>query len=265
MTAAVSTYGYVGWLGLVASLTLVGIAIAISLWQRLELERSLLWASARAIVQLLAVGAVLAFVLSPAVPLIVSWVWVVFMVVFAADTVRRRAPEVPGALQLALGSMALACTVSLLVLFGLGIFPLNARTLIPLSGMVVGNSLTGTVVAARRVVGELSDKRSEVEARLALGLSSREASRPYVREALRTAMISQIESTKAVGLVFLPGAMTGLILAGETPISAVLVQAAVMFLILGAVATTAAAMSLGLARRLFTPDHRLVRLSRRAA
>lgn len=265
MTAAVSTYGYVGWLGLVASLTLVGIAIAISLWQRLELERSLLWASARAIVQLLAVGAVLAFVLSPAVPLIVSWVWVVFMVIFAADTVRRRAPEVPGALQLALGSMALACTVSLLVLFGLGIFPLNARTLIPLSGMVVGNSLTGTVVAARRVVGELSDKRSEVEARLALGLSSREASRPYVREALRTAMISQIESTKAVGLVFLPGAMTGLILAGETPISAVLVQAAVMFLILGAVATTAAAMSLGLARRLFTPDHRLVRLSRRAA
>ena len=264
MTAA-ATYGYVGWLGLAASLVLVGIAVAISLWQRLDLERSLVWASARAIVQLLAVGAVLAFVLSPRVPLAVSWVWVAGMVAFAADTVRRRAPEVPGALRLALMSMTLACAVSLLVLFGLGIFPLGARTLIPLSGMVVGNSLTGTVVAARRVVGELSDKRSEVEARLALGLSSRDAARPYVREALRTAMISQIESTKAVGLVFLPGAMTGLILAGEKPIDAVLVQAAVMFLILGAVATTAAAMSLGLARRLFTPDHRLVRLERRAA
>ena len=75
-------------------------------------------------------------------------------------------------------------------------------------------------------------------------------------------MISQIESTKAVGLVFLPGAMTGLILAGVKPLQAVLVQAAVMFLILGAVATTAAAMSLGLSRRLFTPDHRLVRLAR---
>jgi putative ABC transport system permease protein len=65
--------------------------------------------------------------------------------------------------------------------------------------------------------------------------------------------------------VFLPGAMTGLILAGEKPLQAVLVQAAVMFLILGAVATTAAAMSLGLSRRLFTPDHRLVRLARVAA
>ncbi|HET9075679.1 MAG TPA: iron export ABC transporter permease subunit FetB [Acidimicrobiales bacterium] len=265
MIATAATYGYVGWLGLAASLVLVGIAVAISLWQHLDLERSLVWATARAIVQLLAVGAVLAVVLSPRVPLLVSWVWVAFMVVFAADTVRRRAPEVPGASRLALGSLTLACAVSLLVLFGLGIFPLDARTVVPLAGMVVGNSMTATVVAARRVVGELSDKRSEVEARLALGQSSRDASRPYVREALRTALISQIESTKAVGLVFLPGAMTGLILAGEKPVTAVLVQAAVMFLILGAVATTGAAMSLGLARRLFTPDHRLVRLARRTA
>lgn len=263
MTATVVT-GYVGWVGLVASLALVAIAVAISVWQGLGLERSLLWASARAIVQLLAVGAVLAFVLSPHVPLAVSWVWVVLMILFAAEVIRRRAPEVPGARPLALMSLAVASAVSLAVLFGLGIFPLGARTLVPLSGMVVGNSLTATVVAARRVVGELSDKRAEVEARLALGLSSHDAARPYVREALRTAMISQIESTKAVGLVFLPGAMTGLILAGEKPLDAVLVQAAVMFLILGAVATTAASMSLGLARRLFTADHRLVRLARTA-
>jgi putative ABC transport system permease protein len=152
--------------------------------------------------------------------------------------------------------------VTLGLLFGLGIFPVTARTVVPLAGMVVGNSLTATVVAARRVVGELSDKRAEVEARLALGHSSHDASRPYVRDALRTAMITQIESTKAVGLVFLPGAMTGLILAGEKPIDAVLVQAAVMFLILGSVATTAATMALTLARRLFTSDHRLVRLAR---
>ncbi len=262
MIASSVTTGYVSWVGLVASLALVGIAVAISLWQHLDLERSLVWASARAIVQLLAVGAVLGVVLSPHVPLAVSWLWVVFMIGFAADTIRRRAPEVPGALRLSLMSLAVATSVSLTVLFGFGIFPLNARTLIPLAGMVIGNSLTGTVVAARRVVGELTDKRAEVEARLALGLSSKEASRPYVRDALRTAMITQIEATKAVGIVFLPGAMTGLILAGVKPLQAVLVQAAVMFLILGAVATTAATMSLGLARRLFTPDHRLVRLAR---
>jgi putative ABC transport system permease protein len=264
ITAASQTTGYVGWLGLLASLSLVGVAVAISVWQHLGLERSLIWASTRAIVQLLGVGALLAVVLSPHVPLIVSWLWVAFMVVFAAETIRRRAPEIPAARQLALLSLGLASAVTLALLFGLGIFPVNARTVVPLAGMVLGHSLTATIVAARRVVGELADKRAEVEARLALGQSSSDASRPYVRDAIRTAMITQIESTKAVGLVFLPGAMTGLILAGEKPVQAVLVQAAVMFLILGAVATTAATVALRLARRLFTSDHRLVRLTRQS-
>jgi putative ABC transport system permease protein len=63
-----------------------------------------------------------------------------------------------------------------------------------------------------------------------------------------------------VGIVFLPGAMVGLILAGADPLTAVKVQVAVMYLILGAVSTTTAVMGLGLTRRLFTQDHRLVRL-----
>ena len=123
--------------------------------------------------------------------------------------------------------------------------------------------ISGTVVAARRVISELGDHRAEVEARLALGQPWTEASRPYVRSALRTALSSQIETTKAVGLVFLPGAMTGLILAGVDPVGAVRVQAALMFLILGAVATNASVVGVGLTRNLFTDDHRLVRLDRR--
>ncbi|MEA3217649.1 MAG: UDP-glucose/iron transport system permease protein, partial [Acidimicrobiia bacterium] len=81
------------------------------------------------------------------------------------------------------------------------------KTLIPLAGMTVGNSMTSTVVVARRVLEELRDKRDEVEARLALGIAAGDAARPYVRAALRTALIPNIETTRAVGLVFLPGAM----------------------------------------------------------
>jgi putative ABC transport system permease protein len=111
-------------------------------------------------------------------------------------------------------------------------------------------------------VGELSDKRPEVEARLALGQPWQDASRPYVRSAVRLALVPQIETTKALGIVFLPGAMTGLILAGVEPLDAVQVQLAIMFLILGAVATTVTVVGIGLTRRLFTPDHRLIRLAR---
>jgi putative ABC transport system permease protein len=123
---------------------------------------------------------------------------------------------------------------------------------------MIGNSMAATVLVGRRVLEELRDKRDEVEARLALGLPSQEAARPYLRAALRTALIPQIETTKAVGLVFLPGAMTGLILAGTPPLDAVKVQAAVMYLVLGSVATTTTVVGLGVQRKLFTADHRLV-------
>jgi putative ABC transport system permease protein len=246
----------IGWTGLAASLALVAVAIALSFVRRLSLERSIVWASARALVQLLLVGVALDFVLDGTTAW--SWGWVVAMVFFAGDTVRRRAPEVPHVFVLALAAFAAAGVVTLAVLFGLGVFPLEPRTLIPLGGMMVGNSMTATVVVARRVLEELRDKRDEVEARLALGQPSADAARPYVRAALRTALIPQIETTKSVGLVFLPGAMTGLILAGTPPLDAVRVQVAVMYLVLGATATTTAVVGLGVQRRLFSADHRLL-------
>ena len=246
----------------VASLVLVVVAVVLSVVQRLGLERELVGSALRAGVQLTAIGGALHLVLRPGRSLWPCWVWVAVMVIFAAWTNRRRAPEVPGAFWLGTVAYLLALVVSLGVLFGFGVFPLEARTLVPLSGMVVGNSLASTVLVGRRIVAELGDRRDEVEARLALGMTSAEAAHPFVRRAVRTALVPQIETTKAVGIVFLPGAMVGLILAGADPITAVKVQMAVMYLILGAVATTTAVTGLGVTRQLFTSDHRLRRLER---
>jgi putative ABC transport system permease protein len=255
----------IGWTGLAVSLLLVGVAIILSMARRLGLERSIVWAAVRALVQLLAVGVALDLLLEPDRSLAWSFLWVAVMLVFAAEIVRRRAPEIPSLFVLALIAFGAASVITLGVLFGLQIFDLDSRTLIPLAGLMVGNSMTASVVVARRVYEELRDKRPEVEARLALGQTSNDAARPYVRSALRTALIPQIETTKAVGLVFLPGAMTGLILAGVEPLDAVQVQAAVMYLVLGSAATTTSVIALGVQRRLFTRDHRLVRLPRPAA
>jgi len=254
----------VGTVGLVTSLLLIVVVVVVSRWQRLGLESSVVWASARALVQLLVVGAALALVIDDEAPLALSWAWVAVMIGFAAWTVGRRAREVPNAAWLGLAAYGATAAVTLGVIFGLQVFPLEPRTLVPLAGMMVGNSMNATVLVARRVVGELRDKRDEVEARLALGQPSRDAARPYLRVALRDALTPQIETTKAVGIVFLPGAMTGLILAGVDPVDAVLVQAVVMYLVLGSVATSTVVVALGLARTLFTPDHRLVRLARSA-
>lgn len=250
-----------GALGLLAAGVLVAVAVGISVWRHLGLGGQLLWASARALVQLLLIGAALELVLDDERPLALSWVWVAVMVLFAAWTTSRRAPEVPGAMSMSLLAFAASLAVSLFVLFGLGVFPMEPRTVVPLAGLVVGNSLAATVLAGRRVVEELADHVDEVEARLALGMTSTEAARPFLRNAARTALIPQVETTKAVGIVFLPGAMVGLILAGASPSGAVQVQIAVMYLVLGSVATTSTIVSIGAARRSFTPDHRYVRAS----
>ncbi len=252
----------IGWGGLGLSLILVAVAVGLSMWQGLRLERDMLWAAGRAIVQLLAVGWLLMFVVDEDTPIAWAWAWVVVMLAVAALTTRRRAPEVPGITWLTLGATSASAALSLFVVFGLGVYPIVGRAVVPIAGMMIGNSIGSIVVASRRILGELADRRPEVEARLALGQPWPEASKPFVRSALRTALTSQIESTKAVGLVFLPGAMTGLILAGADPVDAVLVQAAIMYLILGCVATNVVVIGLGLTRRLFTPDHRLVRLAR---
>ena len=254
--------GPVNWVGLAISAALVLVAVVVSAVRRLGLELSMLWSSARALAQLLVVGGLLVLVIDPKRPIVLSWVWVVVIVLVAADTVRRRVREVPGAFTISLLAFGAAAAVTLGVIFGCSVFPMEGKTVVPLGGMMVGNSMTATVLVARRIVSELSDKRLEVEARLSLGSTARAAALPYVRAAARDALVPQLERTKAVGLIFLPGAMTGLILAGVEPLDAVLVQVVVMYLILASTATTTSVVAWGVSHRLFTTDQRLRRLRR---
>jgi putative ABC transport system permease protein len=250
----------IGWVGVAASLTLVVVALALSWWQGLRLGASISWAAVRAAAQLLVVGWALVLVLDPDTSIAWAWVWVVVMVLVAALTIRHRAREVPSVFLIGLLAIGTVAVVSLTVIFGLGIFPTESRAIVPLAGMMIGNAMSATVLSARRIVDELGEHRAEIEARLALGQPWPQASRPHVRTALRTALTPQIETTKAVGLIALPGAMTGLILAGVDPVDAVQVQLAIMFLILGSVACSVTVIGLGLTRQFFTTDHRMVRL-----
>ncbi len=254
----------VTFVGLAASALLVAVATALSIWRRLGLERDIAIAAVRAAGQLLVVGSALAVVLAPDAPLWWSWVWVIGIVAFAGTTVRSRAPVLPGVLGISMLANAVTGLIAFALVFGLGVFPLEPRTLVPIAGMVIGNAMKAQVVSAQRTVDAVAERRLELEARLALGQPSQRAARPITRSVLRTALTPQIETTKAVGLVFLPGAMTGLILAGVDPLDAVLVQAALMYIILGAVATSTAVITLVGIRRLFTRDHRLVPLQRTA-
>jgi len=248
----------IGWVGLAASLVLVAVTIGVSMGRRLGLEKDLVVASARAVGQLLLAGWALTLLLADDVPIAWAWLWVAAMVPVAAWSARRRKPRLPGIMVTTTVGYTLGLAASLAVVFGFDVLPYEARVLVPVSGMVVGNSLKVVVVAATRLVDGFRDRAGEVEALLALGFDRRRAARDVTAQALRLALRPQIEVTRSVGMVFLPGALTGMILAGVDPLDAALVQAAILFLILGSAAITGLVVVLGGARRFMTVDQRLV-------
>jgi putative ABC transport system permease protein len=256
------TNDVIGWSALAGSLVFVLLSVLLTRAVHLSLERSIVVAVARSLVQMLIVGAALVPIVDPDTPLAWSWLWVAGIIVFASLTVARRAPEVPGMFTVALAAHTAVAVVGLSIVYGLSVFELEGRTLVPVAGMVVGNSMKGAVVAANRVAEAVAEHRPEIEAGLALGMTTRAASRRFVRSALRTAISPQIEQTAALGLVFLPGAMTGLILAGADPLGAVRAQLALMYVILAGVVIAATATGIGAIGRLSTPDQRLRRVTR---
>lgn len=253
--------GRIGFGDVGLALTLVVVAAAVSRSRRVDLERDIGVATLRSFAQLLAVGYVLDFVFGGHGALTAAVL--AAMVVAASLTSAGRGREVPGALGVALASITVAAAATLGVLVALGVIPTSARAVIPLGSMIVSSAMNTTSLVLTRLRADLGAHRLEVEARLSLGETAHDAAADWHRAALRSGMLPTIDQTKVVGLVALPGAMTGMILAGAGPLEAIRLQLVVMYMLVGGNAFAAlVAGELGL-RRLFTRDHQLIRPLRR--
>lgn len=239
-----------------AALLLVAVAVGLSAWERVRVEHEILWAAARAFGQLTLLGYVIQAIFdadSAAFALLL----VAAMVLFGAFTAAGRAKHVPHALPVLVLSLAAAAAGTIGVVLAVGIFDATPRTLIPLGGMIVGNAMTGAAVALARLGDDVQSSVAELEARLSLGATAQQAVRPLARRSLRTGLTNVIDSTKTAGLVFIPGTMLGMLLAGADPVDAVRLQVILFYLLLGSVAISAVlAVSLA-ARRFFTAAHQL--------
>lgn len=248
-----------GWVEIVASLSLVAVAVAVSLWKGLKFERSIIWASFRAGIQLLAVGLLFGIIFESAQALVWAWAWVVGMTLLSAEVVARRSRRIPGIRLYALGALSGAVGVTLALLFGFGVFELEPVTLVVIAGITLGNTLPAAVQAADIVTTEFIDHRERVEVLLALGFDRQGAARIIIQSAVRQALLPQIERTKVIGLIALPGTMTGMLLAGAEPVTAVLVQLIITYLVLGSVSLASSVIVTVIASRAFTRDLRLER------
>jgi putative ABC transport system permease protein len=241
---------------LAASLVLVGVAVGVSVWLRLGVERSIIVASVRAAIQLIAVGVLLTLVIDSGWEEWLAPLWIIVMVAIATYVVTQRAgtTAIAPAAALAIG---MSTAISLAVVFGIGVLPAEPIQMIVIAGITIGNVMPATVVGADQVRKQLTDGRAVIEGLLSLGVDANRSTRFMVSEAVRVALIPQIERTKVVGLIALPGAFTGLLLAGVAPLDAAVVQLVVMYLVLGSVAVSTSTIATVTARSAFTPDQRL--------
>jgi len=138
------------------------------------------------------------------------------------------------------------------------VFTFTAQQIIPIAGMVIGNSMNVCSLVMRRMHEEIKARQLQIETALALGATRQQAVRPHLKTALQSGMMPIVDSTKTVGLIQLPGAMTGMILAGASPLQAVQLQMIVMYMLIGAAALTGLAASWLSYRQFFTANHQLV-------
>ena len=246
----------VGFAEVGAALGLVAVAVLVSLWQRMRLEGDIAVAVARSFVQLTAVGFVIQLVFEQDDLLLVVAL-IAGMAVFGAFTARRRAASVPGAFWPLLVALTLAGAATLLLLVALGVFSAEPRYLVPLGGMVVGNSMTAAAVALSRLGDEVTGSWREIEATLALGATAGQAIRPIVRRSLRSGVVPLIDSTKTTGVIFFPGIMVGLLVAGAAPLDAVRLQLIILYMLLGSVSISSVTAVILAQRSFFTPARQL--------
>jgi putative ABC transport system permease protein len=252
----VSASIHVTTLQVAGSLALVAIAAGVSFWRQADLERDIGVAAVRAFIQLTAIGYVIKLIFESDSLLFVFGLLAV-MVLFGALTARGRAKKVPDAFWPLLIGLAVAGGTTLGLVVALGIFEPTPRYLVPVGGMVIGNAMTASAVALNRLGDEVADSRARIEATLALGATAREASAPIVRRALRSGMITLVDSTKTTGLIFFPGTMVGMLLAGANPTDAVRLQLILLYTLLGSVAIAGLIATTLAYRNFFTPAQQL--------
>ena len=250
----------ISWLNVTVATVFVIGAGACSLYLRLELGKDLLVGTIRTFLQLFLLGYVLKIVFDVNNPWVVFLLFS-FMIIFAGRIISGRVKEkkVPYFLPV-LGSMFLSYMV-------MNIFVMTVIVqvspwykpvyFIPIGGMIIGNSMNAIAIAINNWFDGLKKERDRVELFLALGGTPAESTSGNFKESIKSGMIPSINALMSVGVVSIPGMMTGQMLAGIDPLIAIKYQIVIMLLLVGSTAFTTI-FALQIIRRLsFTYNHQL--------
>ncbi len=247
----------IGWWQLLLATGLMVLVGALSVALKLGVAKQLAIATARTYAQLLLLGLALGWIFGLDSPYAVIAI-IVLMTAVAAATIAKRAPDAP------VGTSRIA----FLAMLGVGMFVTFfvtgvivqvepwylPRYVIPIAGMVLGNSMNGIALSVERTYSDLDTRSDEILALTALGATPWEAAFPSIRVALRAGLIPGINTLSAAGIVFIPGMMAGQLLAGADPLAAAPYQIVVMMMVAAADVLGSVATVLLTYKRRFTAD-----------
>lgn len=246
----------IGFFEVGVAVSLMLLAAILSRWQKVGVEKELLIGTVRSFVQLVAVGYALEFIFGFDSVLSITSALLV-MILVGSYTAGKRAPHIPNAWLISFTAISIAAVCTLGLMLGAGIIKLKAQYIIPLGGMTIGNSMNTASLVMERLYSDVKSNRTAIETSLSLGKTWRIAVAPYFRQAIKAGMMMMLNFFKTVGIVQLPGAMTGMILAGADPLQAVLIQIIVGYMITAAITIAAVVVAYLTVRQMFTPAHQL--------
>lgn len=219
------------FLTLSIALLFVIIPLILSKALNLGLEKDTAIAVVRSIIQLLAVGYVLQFVFNTE-NIIYILLMILLMIGAATQNARKKGASIPGITWKLIVTFVFIEILTQGILLGLNITPPTPQYVIPISGMVIGNSMVLSILFLNRFTSEIETHQDETELILSLGGTPKQAIHTQLITSIQASTIPTIESQKTIGLVQLPGMMSGQIIAGADPVQAVLFQLLILFLLL---------------------------------
>lgn len=216
-----------------SSLTLVSLGFSYS--QNLKLEKEIIIGVLRAVIQLIGVGYILNFIFGMENPLFTTLL-LLFMIFNASLNAKKRGKSIKNSFIISFIAIASGSLITLSVLIFASAIEYKPYQVIPISGMIIGNSMNAIGLCYKQLITNFKQQRNEIEVKLALGADLLPSSKEIIKDSIKTGMIPTIDSMKTLGIVSLPGMMTGLILAGTSPLEAIKYQIMVIFMLLSTTA-----------------------------
>lgn len=217
-------------LSLILSFVLVLVGVFISYKEKLGTGKEILYSVFRAVIQLVIVGYVLTYLFGFDNPIVT--IGMVIVIAFNASwNAHKRSHNIANSMKISLTAIFSTMAVTLAVLVFSGGVKFTPSQIVPISGMIAGSAMTTVGLCYRNLNNLFRDQRQQVLEKLSLGATPNQASRSILRDTIKSGMQPSLDSAKTIGIVTLPGMMSGLMFAGTVPTTAIMYQIMVTFML----------------------------------